>query len=332
LNAAVLRIDQVCRMAIDGRRAGRLLSEWARSFDLSEPELQLMWCMRQERSDGVDQTTIATRLAFSAAQVSVLVERLHAHGWIMQRLVVGDRRRRQWRLSGDGQAVIDQLLVHVNAEVTKKLEAARPPKTGGVSGRVAAALVLLAGLTCLSGCTRAYYRKQADAEVNCIIDHKAEALGSAPGEFRIDVDPRSRMFDPDDPDCPPMPPDDPISHQLMNCIDCKPGAPCWRHAPHTPYADNPNWEEFLPRDNEGQVVLDMQGAVQMALLQSTDYQEQLETLYLSSLDVTFERFRFDTQYFSASNIFFNTQGRNRTGNPSGSSELSVSPIDFEARK
>jgi DNA-binding MarR family transcriptional regulator len=332
LNAAVLRIDQVCRMAIDGRRAGRLLSEWARSFDLSEPELQLMWCLRQERSDGVDQTTIATRLAFSAAQVSVLVERLHAHGWIMQRLVVGDRRRRQWRLSGDGQAVIDQLLVHVNAEVTKKLEAARPPKTGGVSGRVAAALVLLAGLTCLSGCTRAYYRKQADAEVNCIIDHKAEALGSAPGEFRIDVDPRSRMFDPDDPDCPPMPPDDPISHQLMNCIDCKPGAPCWRHAPHTPYADNPNWEEFLPRDNEGQVVLDMQGAVQMALLQSTDYQEQLETLYLSSLDVTFERFRFDTQYFSASNIFFNTQGRNRTGNPSGSSELSVSPIDFEARK
>ena len=189
-------------------------------------------------------------------------------------------------------------------------------------------------LTCLSGCTRAYYRKQADAEVNCIIDHKAEAVGSTPGEFRIDVDPRSRMFDPDDPDCPPMPPDDPISHQLMNCVDCKPGAPCWRHAPHTPYADNPNWEEFLPRNDEGDVVLDMQGAVQMALLQSTDYQEQLETLYLSSLDVTFERFRFDTQFFGGSTIFFNTLGpRIGPGIPSGSSELSrLAGIDFEAQK
>ena len=131
---------------------------------------------------------------------------------------------------------------------------------------------------------------------------------AAPGEFRIDVDPRSRMFDPDDPDCPPMPPDDPISHQLMNCVDCKPGAPCWKHAPHTPYVDNPNWEEYLPRNDEGQVVLDLQGAVQMALLQSTDYQEQLETLYLSSLDVTFERFRFDTQFFGGSSIFFTADG------------------------
>src|SRR5262245_53375512 len=129
-----------------------------------------------------------------------------------------------------------------------------------------------------------------------------------------------------------MPPDDPKSHELMLCVDCKPGAPCWRHAPHSPFVDNPNWESYLPRDAEGHIVLDMQGAVQMALLQSTDYQEQLETLYLSSLDVTFERFRFDTQFFSLSSLFFNTQGRNRTGNPSGSSQLSVQPFDFEARK
>ena len=131
-----------------------------------------------------------------------------------------------------------------------------------VPRHIAAAIVLLAAMICISGCTRAYYRKQADAEVNCIIDHKAVAVGSAPGEFRIDVDPRSRMYDPNDPDCPPMPPDDPISHQLMNCVDCKPGAPCWQHAPHTPYVDNPTWEDYLPRDDEGQVVLDLPGAVQ----------------------------------------------------------------------
>jgi DNA-binding MarR family transcriptional regulator len=306
-------------MAIDGRRAGRMIAVWAKRFDLSEPELQLLWCVRQEPGEGCDQTTIARRLALSPAQVSAMVERLRVGGMIVQRLAVGDRRRRLWRLSGDGRVVVERLLDHVEGIDAK------PPATGH-SKCMTAALVLLAATMFLSGCTRSYYRKQADEEVNCIIDHKSAALGIGPGEFRINVDPRSRMFDPDDPDCPPMPPDDPISHQLMNCVDCKPGAPCWRHAPHTPYADNPNWESYLPRNNENQVVLDLQGAVQMALLQSTDYQEQLETLYLSSLDVTFERFRFDTQYFGGSSVFFTSDGPSRTGTGFGSSALEVSPL------
>jgi len=293
LTEAALRIERMCQTAVGGRLASRTLVGWARSFDLGEPELQVLWCLRQQPSDGLDQTTIARRLAFSTAQVSATVERLRACGLIVQRLTVGDRRRRLWRLSGDGQILATQLLVHVEAACT-----AKPQQADTTLGRTAAALVLLAFVVGASGCTRAYYRKQADAEVNCIVDHKAEAVGALPGEFRIDVDPRSRMFDPDDPDCPPMPPDDPISHQLMNCVDCKPGAPCWKHAPHTPYSDNPRWEEYLPLNDKGQVVLDLEGAVQMTRLQSTDYQQQLETLYLSCLDVTFERFRFDTQFFS----------------------------------
>ena len=168
--------------------------------------------------------------------------------------------------------------------------------------------MLLVALATSLGCTRAYYRQQADREVNCIIDNKSIAVGSAPGEFRIDIDPRSRMYDPNSPDCPPMPPDDPVSHQLMHCVDCKPGSPCWRHMGKTPYTENPNWEDYLPRDDEGNVVLDLTGAVQLALLESPNYQEQLETLYLSGLDVTFERFRFDTQFFGGSSIFFTAEG------------------------
>jgi DNA-binding MarR family transcriptional regulator len=319
VNAAAARIDAACRTAGEGRLAGRTLSGWARSMGLSEPELQLLWCLRQEPGEGVDQTTIAQRLVFSPAQVSAMVERLSRQGWIAQRPMAGDRRRHLWRLTGEGEAIVAQLVANVEVEATRLLSV-------GVSRRVAAALVMLAASVFLSGCTRAYYRKQADEEVNCIVDHKSMAVGAAPGEFRIDVNPQSRMFDPDDPDCPPMPPDDPISHQLMNCVDCKPGAPCWKHAPHTPYADNPNWEEYLPRNGEGEVVLDLQGAVQMALLQSTDYQSQLETLYLSSLDVTFERFRFDTQYFGGSSIFFTSDGPQRTGTGFASSELEVSPL------
>jgi hypothetical protein len=186
-------------------------------------------------------------------------------------------------------------------------------------------LLIMSLLTSATSCTRPYYRRQADREVNCIIDHKSMALGSAPGEFRIDVDPKSRMFDPNSPDCPPMPPDDPISHQLMNCVDCKPGAPCWRHAGHTPYVDNPSWEDYLPRDKEGNVVLDLPGAVQVALLESPTYQQQLENLYLSGLDVTFERFRFDSQFFGGTSTFYNAAGSQRSGLPSGSSMLEVNP-------
>jgi hypothetical protein len=134
------------------------------------------------------------------------------------------------------------------------------------------------------------------------------------------------MYDADDPDCPPMPPDDPTSHELMICVDCKKGAPCWRHAPTTPYVDNPEWEDYLPRDAEGHVVLDLAGAVELARLQSPEYQQQLETLYLSSLDVTFERFRFDTQFFGGSSIFYTSDGRNRSGFGGSSSELNFSPI------
>ncbi len=193
--------------------------------------------------------------------------------------------------------------------------------------RVARGMVvlLLTVVASASSCTRPYYRRQADREVNCIIDHKSMALGQAPGEFRIDVDPKSRMFDPNSPDCPPMPPDDPISHQLMHCVDCKPGAPCWRHMGKTAYVDNPNWQDYLPRDKDGNVVLDLPGAVQVALLESPTYQEALETLYLSGLDVTFERFRFDSQFFGGTSIFYTAEGPDRAGKAGGSSVLEVNP-------
>jgi DNA-binding MarR family transcriptional regulator/outer membrane protein TolC len=309
-----LRIEQMCQTAAGGRLASRAIGRWAQSIGLGEAELQLLWCLWQEQSDGADQTAIARQLAFSPARVSTTVERLRADGLIAQQLTAGDRRRHRWQLTSTGQLRVRQMLAHVDSA-----SGAQPPASG-VSGRVAAAMVLLAVMIGLSGCSRAYYRKQADAEVNCIIDHKAEAVGALPADLSIKIDPRSRMFDPDDPDCPPMPPDDPISHQLMDCVDCKPGAPCWKHAPHTPYADNPRWEEFLPRNDRQQVVLDLPGAVEMARLQSTDYQQQLETLYLSCLDVTFERFRFDTQFYGGSSIFFDASSPNPD-----SSLLTVSP-------
>lgn len=198
-------------------------------------------------------------------------------------------------------------------------------------------LCLLATLLIVSvGCRPpSFYRRQADQDANSMVDLKSTAIGVAPGEYRIDIDPRSRMYDPNNPDCEPMPPDDPTSHQLMHCVDCKKGEKCWKCLPKTPFVENPSWHEYLPYDENGEVVLDLQGAVQLALLESTRFQSQLEELYLSALDVTFERFRFDTQFFGGSSIFHTVAGDatgDNTANPGvRSRRLTVSPSSPASR-
>ncbi len=187
-------------------------------------------------------------------------------------------------------------------------------------------IILLLLAVCTLGCRPpSFYRRQADRDANCMVDLKSAAVGVTPGEYRIDIDPRSRMYDPNNPDCEPMPPDDPTSHQLMECVDCKKGEKCWECLPQTPFVENPGWLEHLPYDEHGQIVLDLQGAVELALLESPRYQSELEELYLSALDVTFERFRFDTQFFGSSSIFFTADGKERSGTGSPSSLLEVSP-------
>ena len=173
------------------------------------------------------------------------------------------------------------------------------------------------------GCKRGFYRQQADAEAYCLIDHKAASVDGEPGSYRIDIDPRSRMFDPHNPDCEPMPPDDPASNRIMQCVDCKKGSKCWKCLPRTPFVENPGWLEHLPRNEQGEVLLDEQGAVELALLHSSRYQNQLESLYLSSLDVAFERFRFDTQFFGGSSVFVTADGRDRSSSGSAETEFEV---------
>ena len=190
-------------------------------------------------------------------------------------------------------------------------------------------LLLLAGwaTACLAaGCNMAYYRRQADQETNFLIDQKSASIGVAPGQYRIDVDPRSRMFDPHNPDCEPMPPDDPASNKILHCVDCKKGAKCWRCLPKTLFVENPGWQEHLPYNEEGEVALDLRGAVELALIESPRYQSQLEDLYLSALDVTFERFRFDTQFFGGSSIFVTADGRERSGTGQSSTGFEVAPL------
>jgi hypothetical protein len=197
-------------------------------------------------------------------------------------------------------------------------------------------VALTVGVAATCGCSRTFYRQTADADAYCLVDPKAEVVGAAPSSYRIDIDPRSRMFDPNDPDVEPQPPDDPVSHRYMEVVDRKKGSKLWNELPRTAFVENPNWQQFLGRNGKGEVQLDMRGAAEMALINSSQYQSELETLYLSALDVSFERFRFDTQFFGGSSIFVTADGRGRTGTGNSSTVLEVSPLragnPLEARR
>ncbi len=159
-----------------------------------------------------------------------------------------------------------------------------------------------------SGCSRSHYRLQADREVRCLIESGSTDPRWPLDDYTINPDPRSRFYDPNPADCPPMPLDDPVSHQLMHCVDGKKGYQHWDNYGNTGYSDNPLWKAYLPLNEDGELVLDRRAAVQIALLQSPEYQTELEDLYLSALDVTFERFQFDTQFFGGNDTFFRTTG------------------------
>jgi len=174
-------------------------------------------------------------------------------------------------------------------------------------------LVIVANCCALVGCHRSYYRRQADMEASRLIREKATDPRWNTAEGSIDIDPQSRMFDPFSADHPPIPPDDATSHQFMHNVDRKEGYPHWHANGDTNHVENPVWMSYLPINEKGQVVLNLERAYQLALIHSPDLQEQRETLYLSALDVSLERFGFDTQLFSGFNSFLTTEGRLRNG-------------------
>lgn len=176
-----------------------------------------------------------------------------------------------------------------------------------------------------TGCSRDHYYRQADRDAYSLVAEKStDPRWAAPG-FSVEVDPRSRYFDPCDPVCPPMPPDDPAAHRYMHRVDGKRGWPCWHAFGDRRELENPQWLGRLPEYVEltpgGQVVLNIESALRLAYVNAPDYQSQLETIYLSALDVSAERFRFDVQFFGAYNTTYANSGPLHRNGPR--SDLSV---------
>lgn len=173
-------------------------------------------------------------------------------------------------------------------------------------------LALSAILIVANGCSRTRYRREADCEAyQTIAERNVDPRWRAP-DYSIEMDPRSRYFDPYNPDCSPMPKDDPASHRYMVCVDGMKGWKHWYDHGSRSKLENPGWAQamagYVDTAEDGTVKLDVDNALRLAYMHSPTHQSQLETLYLSALDVTAERFRLDTQFFGGYDANYVHQG------------------------
>ncbi|MBA2117132.1 TolC family protein [Bremerella alba] len=182
-----------------------------------------------------------------------------------------------------------------------------------------AAMALLMSTLFVVGChSPGFYRVQADDDAYHLVAEKNNDPRWHLNRISIDPNPQSRMFDPFSPDCPPMPMDDPAANQFMHVVDHKPAYWGWEREGVTDEVANPNWMAYMPLNEEGELVLNVDRAVELARLNSPTYQRELEDLYLSALDVSFERFRFDAQFFGGYEVFYTADGPVRGGGDSSS--------------
>ncbi|PHS08368.1 MAG: hypothetical protein COA78_12830 [Blastopirellula sp.] len=203
----------------------------------------------------------------------------------------------------------------------------------GITTSLSLIVLMLASLIALTGChrSREFYRLQADDEVfNLVSEKTADPRWSLP-DYHIEPDPKSRMFYPFAIDCPPMPLDDPTSNQFMHYVDDKHGYWGWEKNGIIDTVENPDWKAYLAVNEDGILTLDADRVVELARLHSPDYQTEMEDLYFSALNVSFQRFRFDTQFFGGYETIYTADGRLRSGGGS-SSELDASTRSIQMKK
>lgn len=181
-------------------------------------------------------------------------------------------------------------------------------------------------LLCGSGCSRPFWRTQADFDAyNLLLEKMADARWNVP-RLTLESDPRARIYDPYDLDFEPLPPDDAAANRYMHWVDGMRGYQSWHRFGQQLTVENPQWlaqfdltpEDFqvdwidpeegdAKKDRRPHIVptinnMTLEQALELANIDSREYQLQLETTYLSALALTFARFQFNVRYLGLNGL------------------------------
>lgn len=228
------------------------------------------------------------------------------------------------------------------------------PRTSGQRLRAVALLLLSAGVAGDLGCTRSFFRNRADANVDQLLTEKNKYAWWKIENWYVYPDIRARFADPTDPDRPPMPPDDPAAHDLSP----NPQAPgkagvaliegtgyielmkAWDVANRQREADEakreaekgstPDTFSTLTDPADRGYLLTLDQACELALINSREFQDQRENLYLTALPVSLQRFSFAAQFFGIGNVIRRSTGsqtlEGRSESWSGGASAGVSEL------
>jgi hypothetical protein len=199
-------------------------------------------------------------------------------------------------------------------------------------------LMLTLALLVPTGCTRRFYREQADKQAEEVLTEKDRDPWKIEN-WHVYPDPLARFADPANPDRPPMPFDDPGAQNLSPNPQ-RPGHAGYGDSEGTGYLDLiRTWDAINRQDpdanlkpapmssalppamqtggDQAQVLrsdvqpyrLTFDQTCELATINSREYQDRREDLYLVALAVTGQRFNFAAQFFAAETFFREYAGR-----------------------
>ncbi len=186
-----------------------------------------------------------------------------------------------------------------------------------VSGGVVVVLLFLLG------CSRTYYRQQADVETYGVLQERTVTPGASLPPRPVEAHPTSRLADPFPPDSVPKPPDEVTAAGYMARPGGFRGSKEWAKYGNAAFIDDPNWVNSLGLDSNGTLKLNQDKAVELALLNSREYQTAVEQLYLTALSLTLNRFDFATQWAAGLGAGYVRQGASSL--PDESNTVTVAP-------
>jgi hypothetical protein len=214
----------------------------------------------------------------------------------------------------------------------------------------------------IAGCTRAFYRNQVDREVSDILVEKDKYPEWKIEQYHVESDPRARTADPSNPNRPPMPPDDEAvwkmsphpqgpghagvgTVQSTGYLEMIKAWDAENLAERQAAEDRAKQDASVPvtaihpikayleeplRAQQKGFLLKMDQAIELGVVNSHQYQNFREQLYLAALPVTQQRYNFAYQWAATADWVRQWAGPKASGGPqnnwTGSSTLGFSKL------